>query len=194
MTRDSIRNFVLAFRLLLVLILLIIWGRNGCSKKVIYEWDAAIGFSPTPPPLKHSHRNGPQTFLQIFRFFYISCGLVEEKESETIGDTAVLSWMTVHRWFASTQSSAATLLLYRAHCTHCAADAHQWFAFTQSHSIYCIRIKLPGNYIPASIQLAFLYFLYDDMKRKSSIAIWISLVIIHISQPRSQRNIVQQCN
>ena len=75
-------------------------------------------------------------------------------------------------------------------CTHCAADAHQWFAFTQSHSIYCIRIKLPGNYIPTSIQL----FFYDDMIRESSIAIWISLVIIHISQPRSQRNIVQQCN
>ena len=152
----------------------------------------------TPPsvfrPPSSSETLPSQWPTNISSNFQISCGLVEEKESETIGDTAVLSWMTVHRWFASTQSSAATLLFYRAQCTHCAADAHQWFAFTQSHSIYCIRIKLPGNYIPASIQLAFLYFLYDDMKRESSIAIWISLVIIHISQPRSQRNVVQQCN
>ena len=161
------------------------WFMNGTPPSVfrppILLWN-------TPIAMAHKH------FFKLSDFLWIGgrerIGDNRRHCSAILDDSpSVICFHPIGHRYSSFLSCAVHTL-----CTHCAADAHQWFAFTQSHSIYCIRIKLPGNYIPASIQLAFLYFLYDDMKRESSIAIWISLVIIHISQPRSQRNVVQQCN
>ena len=52
-------KFIHLWNFLKVLVLLIIWGRNGLlSKKVIYEWDATIAFFllwNTPIAMAHKH-------------------------------------------------------------------------------------------------------------------------------------------